>query len=81
MKSIQKVFTLLLLLIVFSCGNSDSQAQPNDTVSKQAEPIVKQSTSGICHDENSSSYSRTKNFTAFDSIAACVEAGGRLPKY
>ena len=36
---------------------------------------------GICHDRNSSSYSRNKNFTAFDSIAACVEAGGRLPKY
>jgi hypothetical protein len=81
-KSIQKVFTLLLLLIVFSCGNSNSQAQSinTDTASKKADPIVKQSTSGICHDENSSAYSRTKNYTAFDSFAACIEAGGRLPK-
>ena len=82
MKSIQKVFTVLLLLILFSCGNSNSQAQSTktDTASKQAEPIVKQSTSGICHDTTSSSYSRTQNFTAFESIAACIDAGGRLPK-
>jgi hypothetical protein len=82
MKSIQKVFTLLLLTIVFSCGNSNFQAKSTntDTASKQAETIVKQSTSGICHDESSSSYSRTINYTAFESIAACIEAGGRLPK-
>ena len=82
MKSFQKVFTLLLLSIVFSCGNSSSQTQSTNTeiVSKQVQPIVKQSTSGICHDESSSSYSRTKNFTAFESIAACIDAGGRLPK-
>jgi hypothetical protein len=38
------------------------------------------SSTGICQDKNSSSYSRTKNFTAFESIAACIDAGGRLPK-
>jgi hypothetical protein len=82
MKSIQKVFTLLFVLIVFSCGSFNSQAQSGntETVSKQVEPIVKQSTSGICHDKNSSSYSRTKNYMAFDSIAACIEGDGRLPK-
>jgi len=82
MKSIQKLFTLLLVLAVFSCGDSDSQTQASNSnaESKQTEPNVKQSTSGICHDKSSSSYSRTKNFTAFDSIAACIDAGGRLPK-
>ena len=82
MKSIQKVFTVLLLIIIFSCGNSSSQTQSTNTeiVSKQVQPIVKQSTSGICHDESSSSYSRTTNYTAFESIAACIDAGGRLPK-
>jgi hypothetical protein len=82
MKSIQKIFTLLLLIILFSCGNSNSRAQSTNTeiVSKQIEPIVKLSLSGICHDKDSSSYSRTQNFTAFYSIAICIEAGGRLPK-
>ena len=42
--------------------------------------LVKQSSSGICHDKSSGSYNRTKNFTPFDSIAACIDAGGRLPK-
>jgi hypothetical protein len=41
---------------------------------------VKQSSSGICHDENSSYYERTKNFKPFNSLDACLQAGGRLPK-
>jgi hypothetical protein len=79
MKSIQKVFTLLFVLIVFSCGNSNSQAQSANTerVSKQVEPIVKQSGSGICHDANSGSYKRTKNYTSFNGMQSCIDAGGK----
>jgi hypothetical protein len=44
------------------------------------EPPIKQSSSGICHDESSGSYNRTKKYTAFDSISGCIAAGGRLPK-
>lgn len=42
--------------------------------------IVKKSKSGICHDENSPYYDRTKNFHSFNSIQSCLESGGRLPK-
>ncbi|MFT4804238.1 MAG: hypothetical protein ACI9YE_001437 [Psychroserpens sp.] len=45
-----------------------------------SEPLVKQSSSGICHDDSSGSFNRTKNFKPFDTIAACIDAGGRLPK-
>jgi hypothetical protein len=45
-----------------------------------SEPLVKQSSSSICHDKSSRSFNRTKNFTPFDTIAACIDAGGRLPK-
>jgi hypothetical protein len=41
---------------------------------------VKKSNSGICHDESSRSYSRTKNFVAYATIDDCLAAGGRLPK-
>ncbi len=41
---------------------------------------VKQSSSGICHDQNSSYYERTKRFKPFSSLDACLRAGGRLPK-
>jgi hypothetical protein len=44
------------------------------------EPKVKLSASGICHDETSVSFNRTKNYRAFDSIASCIAQGGRLPK-
>ena len=45
-----------------------------------SEPLVKQSSSGICHDKTSGSFNRTKNYTPFDTITACIDAGGRLPK-
>ena len=41
-----------------------------------AEP-VKLSNSGICHDQGSNWYSRTKNFDAFGSMEQCVSNGGR----
>ena len=45
-----------------------------------AEPIVKKSDSGICHDKNSASYERTKKFTEFKTVDECVKSGGALPK-
>lgn len=45
-----------------------------------AQNLVKMSSSKICHDESSRSYTRTKNYTAYASIEECLDAGGRLPK-
>ena len=50
----------------------------NQTSADQSE--VKLSNSGICHDSSSRSYNRTKNFTPFQSLEDCLDAGGRLPK-
>jgi hypothetical protein len=70
---LSKVSTLFLLLaLVISFGSC--AATPN------SEPLVKQSSSGICHDNSSGSFNRTKNYIPFDTIAACIDAGGRLPK-
>ncbi|PKH86909.1 HNH endonuclease family protein [Colwellia sp. Bg11-28] len=41
---------------------------------------IKKSKSDICHDLKSPSYKRTKNFTSFNSLASCIESGGRLAK-
>jgi len=43
-------------------------------------PPVKMSNSKICHDTSSPYYERTKKFKAYDSMNACIDAGGRLPK-
>jgi len=45
-----------------------------------ADPIVKKSDSGICHDKNSPSYERTKKFTEFKTVDECMKSGGTLPK-
>jgi len=42
--------------------------------------LVKKSSSGLCHPPASSYYDRTDNFTAFSSVEACLQSGGRLPK-
>jgi hypothetical protein len=65
--------SIFFCLLVAFCNNT---ALANTT----SEPEVKQSNSGICHDRNSAFYERTKNFKPFDSIAACIDAGGRLPE-
>ncbi|MBJ7475685.1 MAG: hypothetical protein JHD24_11315 [Polynucleobacter sp.] len=62
-----KLLTLLVALFV--------------SVSVQAaDPPVKKSISGICHDTKSSYYTQTKNFTPFNTIDECLKSGGRLPK-
>jgi hypothetical protein len=44
-----------------------------------ADPAVKKSDSGICHDASSSSYGNTKKFTPFNTIDECIKSGGKLP--
>ena len=57
-------------------GGRPAASQP----AAAAEPIVKKSDSGICHDKNSPSYERTKKFTEFKTVDECVKSGGTLPK-
>lgn len=40
---------------------------------------IKQSSSGLCHPPHSPWYERTRNFTPYPDIDACLAAGGRLP--
>ncbi|WP_212652715.1 HNH endonuclease family protein [Marinomonas sp. CT5] len=50
------------------------------SASSQASEIVKKSKSAICHTPGSQYYSRTKNFTSYDTLDQCLASGGRLPK-
>jgi len=60
---------LILLLFLISCDNIQNQ-----------NPIVKKSSSGICHEIGSQYYKQTKKFESFGSIQDCLNSGGRLPK-
>ena len=52
---------------------------PSFTLAQTADPTVKKSDSGICHDKSSNSYGVTKKFEAFPSMDACLKSGGRVP--
>ena len=45
-----------------------------------AEPEVKKSNNGICHDKTSKGYKSTKNFSEFKTLDDCLKSGGRAPK-
>lgn len=64
-----KTKTLSILSIVFLTAS----------LSMAAEPAVKKSDSGICHEKGSASYGNTKKFTAFASLDECVKSGGKPP--
>ena len=55
------------------------RGQRANSVEESAD-VVKKSKSGICHDTSSKWYWKTKNYTPFASIAACLKSGGRLPR-
>lgn len=61
-----------------------AQAAPEQKVADAADPstgssgVVKMSKSGICHDSSSPWYEQTKSYTPYDSMSACLRAGGRL---
>lgn len=74
-----KAVTLFSFIPFFLCL-SLSLSFDSVAATPSYEPKVKLSSSGICHDQGSVSFGRTKNFQAFDSIASCIEQGGRLPK-
>lgn len=61
------VNTFFALVLIISAGTAQAE-------------LVKKSKSGICHPPASSYYERTKNYQAFDSVHACIQSGGRLPK-
>jgi hypothetical protein len=45
-----------------------------------AEPPVKKSRSGICHPKGGTYYSRTRHYTSYDTMQACLDSGGRAPR-
>jgi hypothetical protein len=66
---------LLLSLVMFASLNlSVGIAATNE------EPPVKMSKTGICHARGTSYYAQTKNYTAYNTLEECLQAGGRRPK-
>ncbi len=64
-----------------SLAQSDESDETGDSgESDDSEmPEVKKSKSGICHEKGAGHYARTKTFTAFATMEACIASGGRAP--
>ena len=61
----------LLLALSLCLVVAGANAQP------AADPAVKKSRQNICHERGSRFYEQTKNYEPFDSMEACLDAGGR----
>jgi hypothetical protein len=70
-----KISQLLALLVLGAGLNCAVAADKKEAA--PAEPTVKKSDAGICHDKTSPSYGNTKKFTAFASMDECVKSGGK----
>lgn len=71
-----RVVPFFIVAVIACCGGFASVS----SAALFSDTLVKQSRSGICHDPSSPYYNRTKNFTAYDTLRACLADGGRLPK-
>jgi hypothetical protein len=69
-----KTRLLLSLVILATLNLSSGIAVANE------EPPVKMSKTGICHARGTSYYAQTKNYTAYNTLEECLQAGGRRPK-
>ena len=70
--------TVFRFVMSFALALALGMAQAADP-KEAAEPAVKKSDSGICHDKTSPSFGNTKKFTAFKTVDECVKSGGTLP--
>ena len=59
-------------------GTQEKTQIPKEEI-QTAEGIIKKSTAGICHSTLSKSYTKTKNFTPYNTMEECLASGGRLP--
>ena len=71
-------FSQLLAALVLGVSLSASFAADKKDA-PAADPAVKKSDAGICHDKTSPSFNNTKKFTAFASVDECLKSGGKLP--
>lgn len=49
-------------------------------LAQAGDPPVKMSRTGICHPRGGTYYWKTKNFVPYNSMEACIRAGGRAPR-
>ncbi len=56
-----------------------AQSDESESSDDSEMPEVKKSKSGICHKKGAGHYARTKTFTAFATMEACIASGGRAP--
>ena len=71
----KKIISILLVLLF-----AQTFVLAADSQIKKEENIIKKSTSGICHDNKSKFYEKTKKFKPFKTMKECLDSGGRLPK-
>ena len=64
----------IVAMLAMNCGYAKESKPTNKA------PLVKKSESGICHKKGSTYYKKTKTFTPYNSMEACLKSGGRKPK-
>ena len=70
MKQLSRALCIAIVLAVSGTAVAQSSSSPP----------VKKSKNYVCHAKGSTYYSRTKTFTPYSSMDACLKSGGRKPE-
>lgn len=57
-----------------------STPKPSSTVTPATWDIIKKSSAGLCHAPGTTYYNKTKIYTSYNSLKACLDSGGILPQ-
>jgi uncharacterized membrane protein len=64
----------------YHCHGGTQRSSRQASAVSAANAIVKKSRRNICHTIDSPWYDVTTNYTAYATLKACVDSGGRLPR-
>jgi hypothetical protein len=64
----------------YHCHRATPAAAPAAMVAADTPGVIKKSQSGICHAPGTTYYAQTLRFTPYETLAACLASGGRLPR-
>jgi hypothetical protein len=64
----------------YHCHRATPAASPAAMMAADNPGVIKKSQSGICHAPGTTYYAQTLRFTPYETLAACLASGGRLPR-
>jgi len=78
--TIQEAVTAAATVVGGVLAADATKTTASESAATFSDGVVKKSSTGICHAPGTTYYEKTKTYTSYDTVDACLASGGRLPK-